>query len=60
MRKISWACDVVTEMLPIPKKTIFDLIIRGQILDITVQKISLDFVRGQAVAETSAVRVGRV
>ena len=55
---MSWACDVVAEMLPILKKT--DLIIGGQILDITVQKMSLDFVRGQAVAETSAVRVGRV
>ena len=35
----------------IKKKTFFDLIIRGQILDMTVQ-MPHDFVRGQSVAET--------
>ena len=34
------------------EKTIFDLIIRGEVLDMTVQKKSHDFVRGQSVAET--------
>ena len=30
---MSWACDLVAEMFRILKKTIFDLIIRGQVLD---------------------------
>ena len=33
VRKISWAVDLVAEML-----LVFDLIIRGQVLDITVQR----------------------
>ena len=36
------------------KRTIFDLIIRGQVLDMTVQTMSHNVVRGQYVAETCA------
>ena len=35
-----------------PKKTISDMIIRGQVLDMNFQRKSHDFVRGQSVAET--------
>ena len=38
---MSWACDLVAEMLPILKKTIFVLIIRGQVLDMTKNFIKL-------------------
>ena len=38
-------------MLLILKNT-FDLIIRGQVLDMTVKELSHDFIRGQSVAET--------
>ena len=34
------------------KKTILDLIIQGQVLDMTIQRNVHDFVRGQSVAET--------
>ena len=38
MREMSYACDLVLEMLLILKKSICDLIIRAQILDMTVQE----------------------
>ena len=38
VRAVSWDCGHVTQMLLIIKKTIFDLIIRGQVLDMTVQR----------------------
>ena len=51
VRPVSWACGHETEMLLILKNT-FDLIIRGQVLDMTVKELSHDFIRGQSVAET--------
>ena len=39
VRKISSACDLVAEMLQILKNIIFDLIIQGQVLDITSKEI---------------------
>ena len=38
LRKMSWACNLVAEMLLIQNKTIFDLNIRGQVLDMTIQR----------------------
>ena len=39
VRPVAWACGHVTEMLLILyKRTIFDLTIRGQVLDMTVQR----------------------
>ena len=38
VRKISSACGLVAEILLILKITIFDLIIQGQVLDMTVQR----------------------
>ena len=46
---MSWASDLVAEMLLILKKY-HDLINRGQVLDMTVQEMSHNFVRGQSVA----------
>ena len=40
------------KMLLMLKNTIFDLLYRGEVLDITVQWMSHDFVRGHSVAET--------
>ena len=40
----------VTEMLLILKKTISDLIIQLEVLDMTVARMSHDFVRGKPVA----------
>ena len=37
VRKKSSACDLVAEMLLILKNIIFDLIIQGKVLDMTVQ-----------------------
>ena len=52
VRKIGSACDLVAEMLLILKNIFFDLIIQGQVLDITSKEMSHDFVWGQSVAET--------
>ena len=51
MRPVRLACGHATELLLILKKNIFDLIIRGEDLDMTVQRMSHDFVRGQSVVK---------
>ena len=38
VRPVSWACGHVTETLLILKKTIFDLFLRVQVLDMTIQR----------------------
>ena len=52
---MSWACDLVAEMpLILKKNTIVDLIIRGLVLNMTVQRNVHDFVSAKFVAESLA------
>ena len=41
VQKMSWSWDLIAEMLLILKKIIFDLIIRGKVLDMTVHGVNL-------------------